>query len=249
MIYGHRSVSPRLEARVTGALYFISGWAFTYGENTVRHSLIIPDNAAQTANNILTHLQLYRRGLAADLVSDALFLLVTLLLYDLLRPVNQTVARVAAPFSILGCTVGVVICFFHLAPLVLLQTPQLSAAFTPVQLQSLAFASLKVGVEGTNVSMIFFGCFNVFVGYLIFRSGFMPRIIGILLSFAGISYLVDYFVWILDPATGDHLLRYLVWEGTAGEGSLILWLLIVGVNSHKWLERAAMPSQTIALRS
>lgn len=247
MFCRNRPVSPRLEARITGALYFISGWAFTYGENTVRKSLIVVGNPSATAGNILSHLPLYRAGLAADMVSSALFLVVTLLLYDLLRPVSRPVARLAVSFSLAGCIVGILSSVLHFVPTVLLQSSSLAGAFTSPQLHSLTLASLALASQVTNISMIFFGFFNAFAGYLIFRSRFMPRIIGALLAFAGVCYLIDYFAWIISPELGQRLLRYLIWEGTAGEGSLILWLLIFGVNSERWLERSDETAQRRAV--
>jgi len=89
-----------------------------------------------------------------------------------------------------------------------------------------------------NACMIFFGFFNLFTGYLIFRSTFLPRIIGVLLSFAGACYLINYFTWFANPALGERLLRYLIWEGSAGELTLVFWLLVFGVNSRKWFQRA-----------
>lgn len=233
-----RRISPTLEARVTGAIYLLSGWAFTYGESSVRSRLIVPGDAAATAANILSHLPQYRLALATDLASTALFLIVTFLLYDLLRPVNQTVARIAAPFSVTGCVLQSALCFFHLAPLVLLQNPVTGSASVSAQSQALAMASLTLGAQGVNVCMIFFGFFNLFTGYLIFRSTFLPRIVGALLSLAGACYLIDYFAWFVNPALGERLLRYLIWEGSAGELTLVFWLLAFGVNSRKWFQMA-----------
>jgi hypothetical protein len=243
-----RWISPRLEARLTGVIYLLSGWAFTYGESTVRPSLIVPNDPAATAANILSHLPQYRMALAVDLASTALFLIVTFLLYDLLRPVNPALARIAAPFSVTGCILQSALCFFHLAPLVLLQNASVGSAFGPAQAQALAMASLTLGAQGMNVCMIFFGFFNVLIGYLIFRSTFLPRIIGLLLSFAGACYLVNYFTWFANPALGERLLRYLIWEGSAGELTLVFWLLVFGVNSRKWFERAeACPEDSDSL--
>jgi hypothetical protein len=233
-----RPISPSMEARLTGAIYLLSGWAFTYGESSVRPRLIVPGDPAATAANILSHLPQYRAAVVTDLVSTALFLIVTFLLYDLLHPVNPAVARIAAPFSVTGCILQSALCFFHLAPLVLLQNPSVRSALVPAQSQALAMASLTLGSQGMNVCMIFFGFFNLFTGYLIFRSTFLPRIIGALLSFAGFCYLIDYFTWFANPALGERLLRYLIWEGSAGELTLVFWLLVFGVNSRRWLEMA-----------
>ena len=231
-------ISPRLEARLTGAIYLVSGWAFTYGNNNVRPKLVVSGDPAATAANILSHLPQYRAALATDLASAALFLIVTFLLYDLLRPVNPTVARLAAGFSVTGCILQSALCFLNLAPLILLQNRGAEFAFVPAQLQTLALACLTLGTQAMNICMIFFGFFNFFAGYLIFRSTFLPRAVGALLSFAGVCYLIDYFTWFVDPALGEQLLRYLMWEGSAGELTLVFWLLAFGVNSRKWLQMA-----------
>ncbi len=229
----HR-ISPNLEARLTGAIYLLSGWAFSYGESSVRPRLIVPGNPAATAANILSHLPQYHAALAADLASTALFLIVTFLLYDLLRPVNPAVARIAVSFSVTGCILQSALCFFHLVPLVLLENPSAGSTFVPGQPQALALASLTLGAQGMNVCMIFFGFFNLLTGFLIFRSKFLPKIIGALLSFSGACYLIDYFTWFANPALGERLLRYLIWEGSAGQLTLIFWLLAFGLNSRNW---------------
>jgi hypothetical protein len=236
-----RRISPNLEARLTGAIYLVSGWFFTYGNSKVRPRLIVPGDAAATAANILSHLPQYRAALATDLASTALFLIVTFLLYDLLRPVNPVVARLAAPFSVTGCILQSALCFFNLAALILLDDPGARSAFVPAQLQALTLASLTLGNQGMNVCMIFFGFFNLLTGYLIFRSTFLPKIVGALLSFAGACYLIDYFTWLANPALGERLLRYLIWEGSAGELTLVFWLLAFGLNSRKWFQTAEMP--------
>jgi hypothetical protein len=240
---------PNIEARLTGAIYLVSGWAFTYGENSVRPRLIVAGDPAATAANILSHLPQYRAALATDLASAALFLIVTFPLYDLLRPVNPALARITAPFSVTGCILCGALCFFHLAPLVPLQNPSAGSAFAPAQSQALAMASLMLGTQGMNVCIIFFGFFNLFTGYLIFRSTFLPRIVGALLSFAGACYLVDYFTWFANPALGERLLRYLMWEGSAGELTLVFWLLTFGVNSRKWFQMAETCQAPIHLMS
>jgi Domain of unknown function (DUF4386) len=244
-----RWISPRLEARLTGTIYLLSGWAFTYGYSKVRPSLIVPCDPAATAANILSHPTQYHAALATDLASAALFLIVTFLLYDLLRPVNPAVARLAASFSVTGCILQSALCFFNLAPLILLQNPGAGSALVPAQSQALAMASLTLGNEGMNVCMIFFGFFNLFTGYLIFRSTFLPRIVGALLSFAGACYLINYFTWFANPALGERLLRYLIWEGSAGELTLVFWLLAFGVNLRKWLQMTDARTAAVPIES
>jgi Domain of unknown function (DUF4386) len=239
MMHRIADASPRLKARIAGLLYLINGEAFSYAENSVRGKLVVNGDPAATAANILAHESLFRMGLASDLIAGATYIAVTVILYELLKPVNRSLSRLAAAFSLIGCTVQILTCVLHLAPLLLLGGARPSTAFTSDQLRALSLLSLQLGAEGLSVCMVFFGFYCLLIGYLIFRSTFLPRIIGALLAIAGVCYLVDYFAHFLAPAFASaHLLPYLVWQGLPGEGSLILWLLIMGVNPQRWNEQA-----------
>jgi hypothetical protein len=229
--------APAMQARLIGALYLISGEAFTFAENKVRGKLVDLNDAAATAHNILTHQTLYRQGLAAE--AAPLYLIVTLLLYWLLKPVNKNLSMAAAVFSMAGCIVQAVNVLLHAAPLILLTDAHLAAVLPAAQLQGMALFSLKLAAEGTNLFMLFFGCYCFLLGCLILRARFMPRIIGAFLTVAGSAYLFSYFAAYLAPALEARIYpNIILWPGIAGEGSLILWLLIMGVNARRWREQA-----------
>jgi len=124
--------SPRLKARIAGALYLISGTLF------VRGMPVVTGDAAATAHNILAHETFFRLGFVADLLSAPCYIAVTLLLYDLLRPVNRSLALLATVFSLVGSTIGAVDCLFHLAPLIVLGGSRYLSVFSMEQLQALA---------------------------------------------------------------------------------------------------------------
>jgi len=228
-------MSPRSKARITGLLYLLAGEAYSFAEFSVRGKLVVPGDAAATAQNILTHQSLFRLGFAADLVSAVLFIAVTLLFYNMFKPVNRPLALLAAFFSLTGCIIGAACSLFHLAPLVMLGGERYFSVFKVEQLQALALLFLTLRTLSASICMEFFGCYNLVLGYLIFRSKFLPRILGVFMAIAGLTYQV-----FLSPPLADHLFRNLVKPaGVLGELSLILWLLVMGVNSQRWKEQAS----------
>jgi len=231
--------SPALKARLAGLAYLICGTAYTFADGSVRGKLVVAGDAAATARNILGHQSLYRLGFAADLVSVLGYIAVTLLLYDLFRPVNRSLSLYAAFFSFGGCIIQAVSTLLHLAPLVILGGAQYWNAFQPEQLQSLALFSLDLRAQSTNIYMVFFGVYCILIGYLILRSTFMPRIIGAFLAIAGVGYLT----FLSPPLAHDLFPHVLMPAGALGEGSLILWLLIFGVNSQRWKQQVAAAAE------
>jgi len=228
-------LSPRLKARIAGALYLVAGMTYSYADGSVGGKLILSSDAAATAHNILANESLFRRGFAAALISAVCYITVTLLLYDILKPVNKNLSLLAALFSLTGCTIQALSSLFHLAPLVVLGGEQYLSVFKVEQLQALALLSLKLRAQATSIYMEFFGCYCLMIGYLIFRSTFLPRILGVLMAIAGLTYQI-----FLSPPLANRLFHYVVAPaGALGELSLILWLLVMGVNSQRWREQAS----------
>ena len=226
--------SPRLKARIAGIFYLICGMAYSFAQGFVSGSLVVDGDAAATAHNILTHEPLYRLGFAAELISAVCYITVTLLLYDMFRPVNRSVSLLAAFFSLTGCTIQALSTLFHLAPLVILGGGQYLSAFKVEQLQALALMFLNLRAQTSSVYMVFFGWYCLLIGYLIFRSTFLPRILGVFMAIAGLSYQI-----FLSPPLANYLFPYVVKPaGALGELSLILWLLVMGVNNQRWREQA-----------
>jgi Domain of unknown function (DUF4386) len=227
--------SPRLKARIAGVLYLIAGMTYSYSDGSVGGKLVSYSDASATAHNILANEALFRWGFAAALISAVCYITVTLLLYDILKPVNRSLSLLAAFFSLTGCTIQALSSFFHLAPLVVLGGEQYLSGFKEEQLQALALLFLKLRAQTTSIYMEFFGCYCLLIGYLIFRSTFLPRILGVFMAIAGLTYQA-----FLSPPLASHLFRYVVAPaGALGELSLILWLLVIGVNPQRWKEQAS----------
>jgi hypothetical protein len=130
-----------------------------------------------------------------------------------------------------------------LAPLVLLGGAPYLAVFRPDQLQALAYEATALHAQGLNIGFAFFGLYCLTLGYLIVRSSFLPWIVGALLAVTGFAYLADSFAGLLDPSLGKQLFVFSGIAGALGEGSLTLWLLIVGVNPQRWREQARAAAQ------
>lgn len=106
-------------------------------------------------------------------------------------------------------------------------------AFKVDQLRALALLFLELHGQGVNISFVFFGVYCLLIGYLIFRSSFLPRILGVLMAFAGSGWLI-----FLSPPLANYLSSYIVVLGFLAELALMLWLLVKGVNVQRWKEQA-----------
>jgi hypothetical protein len=223
--------SPRLMARMVAVCYFVllaSGFDlfFVFGKIVVR------GDAAATATNILSHQAIFLAGFAAALLGVAAYLVVTALLYRLFEPVNRTVSLCAAFFSLTGCIIQAVALVFHLAPLVVLANQAYLAAFKPEQLQALALVFLNTYGSAYNLSLVFFGFYLLQIGYLTFRSTFLPRWLGVVVAL-GVGW-----VTFLDPPLARALFQY-VMLSSVGELLLVLWLLVKGVDEERWYAQAS----------
>ena len=218
--------SPRRKARIAGVFYLLT--FLVAGVSSIAGGGI-----AATANGILAHPSLFRLGFAADLIVVACYIAVTALFYDLFKPVNRSLSLLAAFFSLVGCAIQAFICFFHLAPLVVLGGAQYLSVFKAEQLRALAFMFLEFYNQGFSIALVFFGFYCLLIGYLIFKSTYLPRILGVLMAIAGLGWLT-----FLSPPFANHLAPYNLASGILGEGSLTLWLLAMGVNVSRWKEKA-----------
>lgn len=230
--------SPRGLARLGGLLYLIEMAGNGFALFTLSR-LIVRDDAAATAHNILASEPLYRLGVAADLVGIAAYVGVTAILYVLLKPMNRTLSLLAAFFSLAGCATWAIASVANLAPLVLLAHAPYLTAFTTAQLQALAYTSLRLHTYGADIAMAFFGVYCLSIGSLILRSDFLPRILGPLLTIAGLGYLANSFAVFLSLPFAANLSTFALLPGIVAEGLLALWLVLAGVNAAKWKEQAA----------
>jgi len=191
-------------------------------------------DAVATANNIMAHQPSFRVGWALDLISTAFYVALMALFYQLFKPVSRTLALLAMVFGLVGCAVTAFGSLFQLAPLVILGGSPYSSAFDVRQRQALALLFLNLNVQVGYIALVFFGVFQIVLGYLIFQSAFLPRIIGALIAVAGLGWLT-----FLSPPLANQLLTPLEVLGIAAEASLMLWLLVMGVNPQRWTAWAA----------
>src|SRR6266446_3851125 len=227
--------SPLLMARIAGGLWLLCIVA-GIGGFIAGSLLIVANDAAATARNILANESLFRLGFAADLISGASYLGATVFLYYVLKPVSKSLSLLAAFFGLAGVAIGALAWVSHLAPLVLLHGDQYLSGFTSSQLQAMSMIALKLQMQVFSIGMVFFGIQCILMGYLVARSTFLPHILGVLLAIGGTSYVIASFANFLAPAFGARLAPFIVPAALLGEGSLTLWLLVMGVNAQRWKE-------------
>src|SRR6202140_3540006 len=225
--------SPRPRARITGVVYLLYFLTAVFSMLFLK-GLVVYGDAASTANNVLTHQSLFRLGIATGLIATACYVAVTALFYDLFKPVNKSLSLLAAYFSLVGCAILAFASLFRIAPLVVLGGSQYLSVFKVEQLRALASLFLELYGQGVNICFVFFGVYCLLIGYLIFRSAFLPRILGVLMAFAGFGWLT-----FLSPTIANYLSPYIQVLGVLAELALMLWLLVMGVNVQRWKEQAS----------
>src|ERR1700687_1180976 len=226
-------MSPRSRARIAGAFEAVEGLTSSFGQVIVLDRLVVSGNAAVTAANILGHERLFWWGFVSSLVGVVCHIAWTLLFYDLFKPVNKSLSLLAAFVMLVGCAFQALTAFFYLAPLLVLQGGSSLTAFTAPQLQALALIFLKLNALAFDIDLVFFGFWCILTGYLICRSTCLPRILGVLLAIDGLGWVTH-----LVPPFGRSLFPVIAVAAALAEFPLQLWLLIMGVNTQRWLEQA-----------
>jgi uncharacterized protein DUF4386 len=232
--------SPQVYARIGGILYLIIIIAGALGEIFIRGKLIVSGDAMSTASNIMASQSRWRIGIAGDLLMHVCDIPLMLVFYVLLRPVNKNLAFLAVLFNLMQTAVLVANKLNLLMPLFLLGNADYLKAFEANQLSALTHVFIKAHDYGFGVGLIFFGFACLIYGYLLFRSGYFPRTLGVLLVLAGLSYLTNSFTLILAPTYAETIFPVLV-LALIGELSLCLWLIVKGVDIPKW-EKLALES-------
>ena len=226
--------SPQKTARVAGFLYLIIFCLALFAELFVRQSLIVPGDATTTANNIMASDGLFRIGIVSFLIEQMVFLLLPLVLYKLLKPVNKNIAALMVILVLVGIPIAMLNLLNQFAVLLLVSGADYLTAFEADQLHAQVMLFLDLYQHGIFIAKIFWGLWLFPLGYLVFKSGFLPRILGILLIISGLGYLIDDFMVLLLPNSGAILSLF----AFIGEWLFALWLLIKGVNVEQWEKRA-----------
>ena len=182
----------------------------------------------------------FRLGFTAYLVEMAAQVAMTVLFYELLKPVSRSIALLAAVFAYIACGIKTFSRLFYFAPLLVLGDADYLRAFGADQLQALALLFLKVNDQAAAIALVFFGFSTLLMGYLIARSSFLPRPLGMLKALGGIGWLA-----FLSPSLGYRLFPYIATVGLLGAAATILWLLVFGVNEQRWKEQASAAAASI----
>jgi Domain of unknown function (DUF4386) len=229
---GAAEASPRFKARITGVLYLVTMLTGIFAEGFVSGRLLVNGDAAATAANVLAHRSLFQLGFAVYLIEMACQIAMTALFYQLLKPAGRSISLVAAYLGLTGCVIKTFSRLFFIAPLFLLDGAHYLSVFSAEQLKALALLFLKVNDHGAGIALVFFGFYALLTGYLIIRSTFLPRILGVLSVFAGLGWLT-----FLYSPLGYRLFPFIAAFGFLGALSLIVWLLVFGVNEQRWKEQ------------
>lgn len=239
--------TPQLYARIGGALYLIIIVIGLFGEMLVRDRLIVSGDSTATAKNIMASESLWRFHIAAELFLLICAIVLLMILFVLLRPVSRELTLLALFFNLVSIGLEAATAMYLIAALFPLGSAGYLKAFSAEQLYAMASLSLKSHGYGFGVSLLFFGCFCVVIGRVIFKSGFLPKTIGVLMEIAGLCYLTDSFALIVAPSFANRLFPAILLPAFVGEASLCLWLLFKGVHVQRWKELASAARVPVAL--
>lgn len=220
-------------ARYAGVLYLILAVCGGFAEFFVRQRLTVPGDAAATTANILAAEGLFRLGFVAELAGQVVFVLLVLALYHILQPVNRNQAVIMVSFVIVAVTITCLNMLNQFAALMVLTGGDYLAVFSAAQLQALSLLFLNLHHAGYLIAQVFFGLWLLPLGFLIVKSSFLPRFVGVLLVIAGLGYVADVLIFALLPGVDVVLSEFTF----VGEVVLLFWLLVKGVNVAQWQSR------------
>jgi hypothetical protein len=224
-------------ARIAGAVYLSMVFTGPFSLIYVPGKLIVHGNATATATYVLTHDTLFRFGIVAGLFGQVIFICLAVALYRLLSDVNKTWARLMVGFVLVAAAVGFVIELNNLGALILFRGGEFLSVFDKAQLDALGMLFIRLHGQGNMIAEIFWGLWLFPFGLLVFRSGFLPKWIGVWLMINCFGYLVLFITALFFPAYNDKVFFYLQ-PVLFGELAIMLYLLIKGANVQ------ALPAST-----
>ena len=226
-------MKPKRTARVAGLLYLLITifgiFSMLYGPE----SLTVTGDIGATAVNIESSEMMYRFAFMGDLLGQVIFIFLVLLLYKLLKIVNKEQAVLMVVLVLVGVPIAMLNDLNQIAALMIASGAGDLGVFEVSQLQAHVALFLDLYQAGLHIAFVFWGLWLLPLGYLVFKSGFLPKILGILLIIAGLGYLFEFFTFFLFPSQEISIKMFTFW----GEVILALWLLIMGVNVEKWEAR------------
>jgi hypothetical protein len=239
--------SPRLLARILGILGLVGILTGAFDIGYVQSTLIVAGNPSATLHNILAHETLFRAGFASHLFELVLNIPGEIIGFILLRRVNGIVAAVSLCCGVVGIAIEAVDLLSAYVPLKLAIEGSALGAFSPEQLRALSYLSAQLQQAGLLLSWVFYGIDELAGGFLFYRSGFLPRVLGVLLGISGLCYFTHGFLSFLAPSLDARLYPYILFPCLPGEGLSSLWLATVGLNVAKWRAWTAEPQSEVSL--
>ncbi|MFV2061741.1 MAG: DUF4386 domain-containing protein [Gammaproteobacteria bacterium] len=223
-------MDPNKTARIAGLLYVLLIPLGVFGIMYIPSTLIVPGDAAATASKIIANESAFRFSIVSALLTQLVNLWLVLFLYKLLKPVNKNYAVLMVVFIMVAVPIAMVNELNNIAVLMLLSNHEYLSEFSSQQLQALVPFFLDLHESGINLAGIFWGLWLFPMGYLVYKSGFIPKLIGVLLVIACVGYLLDSFIYFIIPNVGFAFSEYLFF----GEIAISFWLLIKGVDIAQW---------------
>jgi Domain of unknown function (DUF4386) len=230
--------SPRTLAMLSGGLLLATILGGVYAQAFLSDRLIITGDAGATARNFVAHPSVVRAAFAIFMVEMACQVGTTAAMYELLKPVNGSLSRAAAAFGYIGSGIKILARLFFYAPLLVLGGTSALSAFNQGQLDAIAYLLIRINGEGAGMACIFLGANTVIVGYLMLRSGFLPRVLGVLGIVGGAGWLS--FVY---PPLASMIFMPVALFALVSCAVTIWWLMVRGVDEKKWYEMAAGPGR------
>jgi len=238
--------SPRRLARIAGVLYLVNIVGGAFAISVVPAMLVVHDNLAATAQNIQAHELLYRSSLAVHVVVTLTNVPLAVIFYELFAVVNRRIALLDACFILVATAIEAAGLLNQFAPLLLLGKGPYTGTLSTSQVQALSYLPVDLSSIDYTIHTVFFGVDILLFAYLVLASGFLPRTIGVLLAIDGVAYLVYSFTDMLAPQAAAQLVPWIQLPALLGEGSLCVWLLVVGIDVDKWRQRS-LASTRLAL--
>ncbi|MFN0187997.1 MAG: DUF4386 domain-containing protein [Bacteroidia bacterium] len=224
-------ISNKYLARIAGFCYLIVIATGFFSEVFVRQALRVSNDALITAQNIQSNEMLFRWGFVADLINFVVGLPAILIIYFLFKGTNKLLLQLAVAFAIIQTAIISVNLLNQISPLLILSNDAYLKTIQSDQLATLSLLSLNIQSQGYAIGLVFFGFYCLIVGYVIYKSTLLPKILGILYALTGLCYLINSFNMFLSKGFENPLFVYLAIPILIGELSLCLWLLIKGIDS------------------
>jgi hypothetical protein len=229
--------SIKTTARIAGLLYLLQIPLGVFGVVYVPKALMVTGNTAATAFNIQANEFLFRLSIVSAILCALVTVATALYIYKVLRHINAHQAKWILLFALLATPISMLNELNSIAVLILLKSHEVATIFTPDQIHNLVSIFLDLHKYGLQIAGIFFGLWLLPMGYLVFKSTYIPKVIGVFLIITCLGYLIDFTTFFLYPDFGIIISEY-TWPG---EVMMVLWLLIKGVNVEKfdkWNEEA-----------